>query len=197
MLMKAHRLEAFSDGVMSIILTIMVLELKVPAKPYGDGHFITVIPVFLSYALSFVMVSIYWIHHHHLIHLVKFINGQLLWLNMHLLFWISLTPFVTAYMGQHHTSPSSITLYNLIGIACSISFFFLRRGIAKLHINDKSFYTLHRNMLRQNRNAMFFHLMAIGLSWLWTPMALFFTVLPAMMYFIPNQKVMPTLKDTD
>src|ERR687892_1746289 len=108
--MSTGRLEAFSDAVIAIVITILVLELEVPHEPdlaaLGD-----VVPVFLSYVLSFVYLGIYWSNHHHMLHMVEHVDGRILWANLHLLFWLSLVPFVTAWMGANHAAPLPTALY--------------------------------------------------------------------------------------
>src|SRR6187402_1586735 len=111
--MGKGRLEAFSDGVLAIIITIMVLELKVPHG--GDLHsLVELIPVFLSYILSFIYVGIYWNNHHHMLHTVQKVSGGILWANLHLLFWLSLIPFVTGWMGENHFSKIPTALYGVV-----------------------------------------------------------------------------------
>src|SRR5260221_55697 len=111
--MEKNRLEAFSDGVIAIIITIMVLELKVPAKA-GLADLKPLLPVILSYVLSFIYVGIYWNNHHHLFHSTKHVSGGILWANLHLLFWLSLFPFMTAWMGQNHLAPTPTALYGFV-----------------------------------------------------------------------------------
>jgi uncharacterized membrane protein len=111
--MEKNRLEAFSDGVIAIIITIMVLELKVPHGATFE-ELSPLIPVFLSYVLSFVFVGVYWNNHHHTLQVVKKINGATLWINMHLLFWLSLIPFVTAWMGENHFASIPVALYGVV-----------------------------------------------------------------------------------
>ena len=118
--MKTGRLEAFSDGVIAIIITIMVLEMKVPQ---GDGpnDLLPVLPVFLSYVLSFVYVGIYWNNHHHLLHATITVTGAILWANLHLLFWLSLFPFATGWMGENYFSALSTALYGVVFLMAAIS----------------------------------------------------------------------------
>src|SRR6266850_7671105 len=126
--MEKNRLEAFSDGVMAIIITIMVLELKVP---HGDD-FATLkplLPVFLSYVLSFIYVGIYWNNHHHLFHSTKHVSGGILWANLHLLFWLSLFPFATGWMGQNHLAPTPTAIYGVVLLMAAIAYYFLQRAI--------------------------------------------------------------------
>jgi uncharacterized membrane protein len=130
--MKPERLNAFSDGVIAIIITIMVLELKIP---HGAeiSVLIPLIPVFLSYVLSFAYVAIYWNNHHHLMHASTHVSGVILWANMNLLFWLSLIPFATAWMGENNFARVPTALYGLALLMPAISFFFLQRAIIRHH----------------------------------------------------------------
>lgn len=130
--MNKNRLEAFSDGVLAIIITIMVLEFKVPA----DKTFESVIQLshkFLSYILSFIYVGIYWNNHHHMMHTVKKVNGKILWANLHLLFWLSLIPFTTAWIGEHHFASFPMMLYGIILLMNAIAFNILQQVIINSH----------------------------------------------------------------
>ncbi len=124
--MTKGRLEAFSDGVIAIIITIMVLELQVPHNAEWSA-LEALAPVFFSYVLSFVFVGIYWNNHHHMLHAVHHINGPTLWANLHLLFWLSLTPFVTAWMGENHFAPAPVALYGFVQAMAGIAYFLLAR----------------------------------------------------------------------
>jgi uncharacterized membrane protein len=126
--MGTGRLEAFSDGVIAIILTIMVLEMKVP---HGDGlrELLPLLPVFLSYVLSFVYVGIYWNNHHHLLHACTAVTGSILWANLHLLFWLSLFPFTTGWMGENHFTAVPTALYGLVLLMAAIAYYLLQRAI--------------------------------------------------------------------
>jgi uncharacterized membrane protein len=128
--MEKDRLAAFSDGVIAIIITIMVLELKVP---HGDSWaaLAGVLPVFLSYVLSFVYVAIYWNNHHHLLNTVSRVDGLILWANMHLLFWLSLVPFATAWMGQNHFAPLPTAVYGVSLFMPAIAWYLLQRAILR------------------------------------------------------------------
>jgi uncharacterized membrane protein len=133
--MSKGRLEAFSDGVLAIIITIMVLELRVPM-----GHDWTalrpMLPALLSYALSFVFLGIYWNNHHHLFQAVRHIDGRVLWANMHLLFWLSLTPFVTGWMGESHFAPWPVAFYGIVLLLAAFAYFLLTRALLALHPED-------------------------------------------------------------
>ena len=126
--MEKNRLEAFSDGVIAIIITIMVLELKVP-----HGHDFAAIkpllPVFLSYVLSFIYVGIYWNNHHHMLHSTKRVSGGILWANLHLLFWLSLFPVTTGWMGENHAAPLPTALYGFVLLMAAIAYYILQRAI--------------------------------------------------------------------
>ena len=126
--MSKGRLEAFSDGVIAIIITIMVLELKVP---HGTD-FAALVPmfsVFLSYVLSFIYIAIYWNNHHHLLQAVRQVNGRILWANVHLLFWLSLIPVVTAWMGENHFAPAPVAVYGTILLFNAIAYLLLTRSV--------------------------------------------------------------------
>lgn len=133
--MNKNRLEAFSDGVLAIIITIMVLEFKLPeGSNYDDLE--PLLPKFFSYILSFIYVGIYWNNHHHMMHTVKQVNGKILWANMHLLFWLSLIPFATAWNGENHFAPFPMMLYGIILLMNGIAYFILQQLILKEHGKD-------------------------------------------------------------
>ena len=129
------RLEAFSDGVLAIIITIMVLEMKVP---HGDewGALRPLLPVFSSYVLSFVYLGIYWNNHHHMLHATQQVRGAVLWANLHLLFWLSLFPFVTGWMGENHLKPAPTALYGVVLLMAAIAYWVLQRTIIASQGND-------------------------------------------------------------
>ena len=128
--MRPGRLEAFSDGVIAIIITIMVLEMKVP---HGDStnDLLPLLPVFLSYVLSFVYVGIYWNNHHHMLHATTTVTGAVLWANLHLLFWLSLFPFATGWMGENHFSPIPTALYGVVLLMAAIAYYLLQQSIIR------------------------------------------------------------------
>ena len=133
--MQKNRLEAFSDGVLAIIITIMVLELKVP-RGVEISDLVDKIPLFLSYILSFIYIAIYWNNHHHLLHTIKKINGKILWANNHLLFWLSLVPFVTAWSGENHFSWLPVALYGVILFIAAVAYYILSMTIISTHGKD-------------------------------------------------------------
>ncbi|HEX7979555.1 MAG TPA: TMEM175 family protein [Gemmatimonadaceae bacterium] len=126
--MNTTRLEAFSDGVLAIIITIMVLELRVPHGTEWSS-LAPLWPVFLSYLLSFVYLGIYWNNHHHMLHITRQVNGAILWANLHLLFWLSLVPFVTAWMGENHFAPVPTAMYGAVMLTASFAYLILQRTI--------------------------------------------------------------------
>jgi uncharacterized membrane protein len=130
--MGKNRLEAFSDGVLAIILTIMVLELKVP---HGDTFpaLVGLLPTFISYGLSFIYIAIYWNNHHHLLHAVKQVNGPILWANTHLLFWLSLVPFATAWMGANHFAARPVALYGCVLLMAAVAYYLLSQCLIHFH----------------------------------------------------------------
>jgi len=133
--MTKNRLEAFSDGVLAIIITIMVLELKVPHSSELSA-LQPLLPVFLSYILSFIYVAIYWNNHHHVLHTIKKVNGGIMWANLHLLFWLSLFPFVTGWMGENNFALFPSAVYGLVLLMAAIAFYLLQLTILKLEGKD-------------------------------------------------------------
>ena len=133
--MEKNRLEAFSDGVLAIIITIMVLELKVPHG--ADLQALEpLLPVFLSYVLSFLYVGIYWNNHHHMFHSTKFVSGGILWANLHLLFWLSLFPFSTAWMGENHLAPMPTAAYGVVLLMAGVAYYVLQQTIIAMQGRD-------------------------------------------------------------
>ena len=135
--MEKNRLEAFSDGVLAIIITIMVLELKVPHSAKTAPHLASLadlkdlLPVFLSYVLSFIYVGIYWNNHHHMFHSTRHVTGGILWANLHLLFWLSLFPFTTAWVGANHLAPTPVAVYGCVLLMAAIAYYILQHAIIR------------------------------------------------------------------
>ncbi|WP_427912288.1 TMEM175 family protein [Ramlibacter sp. MMS24-I3-19] len=179
------RMEAFSDGVVAIIVTIMVLELKVPhdASPEALLH---LAPIFLSYALSFLVVAILWVNHHHLLHTATRITGRELWLNNHFLFWLSLVPFTTAYIGENHLAPLPVALYGLALCLAGCAFDLLRREIARDQAGDPAMAALHRRSSRTNAVSALLYLAAVPLAWVSVWLSVFIYVLVPAIYFMPR-----------
>jgi uncharacterized membrane protein len=189
--MGKGRLEAFSDGVLAIIITIMVLELKVPhgADPPALAP---LIPVFLSYVLSFVYVGIYWSNHHHLFQAVKHVAGRTLWANLHLLFWLSLIPFVTGWMGENHFAAWPVACYGAVLLCAAVAYFILARVLISHHGRDSAIAkALGRDF--KGKVSVAFYAAAIPLSFVspWLACALY--VLVAVMWLIPDRRIEHTL----
>jgi TMEM175 potassium channel family protein len=185
--MKTNRLEAFSDGVIAILITIMVLELKAPHDP-TPASLGKMWPIFFAYVLSFIIIAIYWVNHHHLIHLVTRVDSVILWANINQLFWISLIPWVTVYLGDNHALPFPVALYAAVSTAGAISFFLLRASIARHH-HEPEFERLNQKMARKNLIAIFIYVAATAAAFICTPLALVMIALPAAMYFLPERGV--------
>jgi len=133
--MTKGRLEAFTDGVIAVIITIMVLEMKVPHDA-DPNALAPLVPVFLSYVLSYIFIGIYWNNHHHMFHAVHHVNGATLWANLHLLFWLSLVPFVTGWMDENHFAPVTVAAYGAVLLGASCAYYILTRALLATHAKD-------------------------------------------------------------
>ena len=186
--MGTNRLEAFSDGVIAVIITIMVLELKLPRDTTLTSLY-QLLPQFLSYLLSFIVVAIMWVNHHHLIHAARHADARLLWTNNNLLFWMSLVPFVTAYMGNNHRDPRAVALYAFVLTLCALAFTFLRDAIARHHRDNDDMFQYHRRVQHKNLFSMFLYASGVPLAFVnvWISYAIF--VFVALSYFLPERKL--------
>jgi uncharacterized membrane protein len=186
--MNKTRLEAFSDGVIAIIITIMVLEMKVPhGAEFAD--LAKLLPVFLSYVLSFVNVGIYWNNHHHLLHTVKHVSGGILWANLHLLFWLSLMPFATGWMGENHFASLPVALYAFDLMMCAIAFTALQYCIIATHGRDDSTLAHALGRDRQGKISLACYVLAIPLAFFVPLAAGGLMVLVALMWLIPDRRI--------
>ena len=185
--MSTGRLEAFSDGVIAIIITIMVLELKVP---HGTDLAVLrpLVPVFKTYVLSFIYVGIYWNNHHHLLHTVQRVNASILWANLHLLFWLSLIPFVTGWMGENHFAALPTAFYGIVLLMAAMAFLVLQRAIIAEHGRD-SLLAKALGADFKGKLSVLCYAAAIGLSFVnqWFADALY--VLVAVMWFVPDRRI--------
>ncbi len=186
--MKTTRLEAFSDGVIAIIITIMVLELKVPQQHSLRG-LLEVWPTFMSYVLSFLFVAIVWVNHHHMIHLVRNVNAPVLWANLNLLFWLSLIPFGSSYLGENHATPMAVAVYGALTMFCALAYYLLRHCVSCQTYDDPKLSALHVRALHKNRIAVGIYLAVVPTAYLSTWLALALIALPPVMYFIPDRQV--------
>jgi uncharacterized membrane protein len=189
--MSKGRMEAFSDGVIAILITIMVLGLTVPHEP-GLAALRPLIPILLSYVLSFVFLGIYWNNHHHLLHAIEHVDGRVLWANLHLLFWLSLIPFVTGWMGENRFAPWPVALYGVVLLLAAVAYFILTRALIALHGRDSVLGTaVGRD--RKGKISIAIYLAAIPLAFVnsWISCALY--VLVAVMWLIPDPRIEKTL----
>jgi uncharacterized membrane protein len=180
------RLEAFSDGVIAVIITIMVLELKVPHGT-DPAALAPLLPVFLSYLLSFVMVAIYWNNHHHMFHAVHHVTGGVLWANMHLLFWLSLVPFVTGWMDENHFAPVTVAAYGGVLLCAAIAYFILTRALLASHERDSLLArALGRDL--KGKISVLVYIAAIALAFVqpWISLALYVAV--ALVWLVPDRR---------
>jgi uncharacterized membrane protein len=185
--MNKGRLEAFSDGVIAIIITIMVLEMKVP-----HGYdFISLKPlfhVFVSYVLSFIYLGIYWNNHHHMLHTVKQVSGGILWANLHLLFWLSLVPFVTGWMGENDFAKAPVALYGVILLMAAVAYYILRTQILRTHGKDSLLSKAIGKDLKGKMSPLLY-LVAISSAYFNQWIAGSIYVIVALMWLIPDKRI--------
>lgn len=185
--MRKERLEAFSDGVLAIIITIMVLDIKVPL---GDKliNLKPLIPVFSSYVLSFIYIGIYWNNHHHMMHTVKHVTGIILWANLHLLFWLSLVPFVTGWMGENHFKSLPVAMYGIILLMAALAYYILQTVIIKSHGTDS---ILARAVGKDFKGKIspILYVIAIGSSWISGWIAGTIYMLVAFIWLVPDKRI--------
>src|SRR5258706_3215175 len=189
--MTKGRLEAFSDGVIAIIITIMVLELKVP-QGADLAALSPLLPKLLSYILSFVFLGIYWNNHHHLFQLVHHVNGRILWANLHLLFWLSLTPSVTDWMGENSFSPLPVALYAIVLWFDGFAFYILASSLVVIHGRDSALAVALGDDAK-GRISLVLYTLAIPLAFVYTWLALGLLVAVAIIWFIPDRRIENTI----
>lgn len=183
--MGTGRLEAFSDGVIAIIITIMVLELKVPQHA-DAASLVAQWPVFLSYALSYLVVAIYWINHHRLFHIVPRVNNAVLWSNNLLLFCLSLIPFATAYMGENQFKPFPTATYGSLLLACAIAFLVLRESVNQELRDDGRFEALRDQARRKNYISIGLYALSVPAAFLHPAITMVLAFTVAGIYFLPQ-----------
>jgi uncharacterized membrane protein len=189
-----NRLEAFSDGVLAIIITVMLLEMKVPIGTAEFADLSPVLPVFLSYVLSFVYVGIYWNNHHHMLHATHTITGAVLWANLHLLFWLSLIPFVTTWMGGNPFAAAPAALYGIVLLCSAIAYLILQTVIVRVHGNESVLARAVGSDLK-GKLSVLFYVTGIALAFVhaWAAEALYVVV--ALIWLIPDRRVERALDD--
>ena len=190
--MSKGRLEAFSDGVMAIIITIMVLELKPPVTSEPDG-LLPLIPSLLCYLLSFVFVGIYWNNHHHLLQAVREISGLSMWANLHLLFWLSLTPLTTSWMGQTNFRPWPVAAYGVVLLMDAIAYFLLTRALLASHGADSPL-ALALGRDRKGKLSVVIYLLAVPIALIEPYAACGLYVVVAAIWLIPDRRIETTLR---
>lgn len=185
--MGKNRLEAFSDGVLAIIITIMVLEMKVP---HGENlaALVPILPVFMSYVLSFLYLGIYWNNHHHLLHATTHVTGGILWANLHLLFWLSLLPFVTGWMGENHFAPAPTALYGGALLAAAIAYWILQRAIIRSQGHGSRLQAAIGSDWKGKLSPLLYTLGILSTLW-WHWLALALYVIVALMWLVPDRRI--------
>lgn len=190
--MGKTRLEAFSDGVLAIVITIMVLEIK---APHGADWptFFALWPKFVSYVLSFVYVGIYWNNHHHMLHTISRVNGSVLWANLHLLFWLSLMPFSTGWMGENHFERVPTIVYGINLLACAVAYFILQAAIIRVEGHDSPLANAIGKDIK-GKLSLLIYAIGIGAS-LWGAVYLGFAcyAVVALIWFVPDQRIEKTI----
>ena len=186
--MGTSRMEAFSDGVIAIIITIMVLELKLP-RAVSLATLIDEVPVLLSYVLSFLVVAIMWVNHHHVLHQVKQVNGRLLWLNIHLLFWMSLIPFSTGLIGEDHDVPLAAFVYGVNLAMASLAFTFLVNGVARAQSSSTKRGSHRRRIQQRNITTVVVYAAAASLAFVSVYLAYAVYVILPILYFVPEKQL--------
>ena len=193
--MRTERLQAFSDGVLAIIITVMLLEMKIP---HGDdlNSLKPILPVFLSYILSFIYIGIYWNNHHHMMATVKHVNGSILWANTHLLFWLSLVPFASGWMGENHFTKWPIVIYGIVLLMASIAYYILARSLIKLH-GKNSILGLAIGKDKKGIVSTVIYAVAISLAFINSSVSLFLYALVAAIWLIPDKRIEKKISATE
>jgi uncharacterized membrane protein len=189
--MSKNRMEAFSDGVIAILITIMVLGLKVP-QGRDAAALLPLAPVFLSYVLSFIYLGIYWNNHHHLLQAISYVDGRVLWANLHLLFWLSLFPFVTSWVGENQFSAVPVAFYGVVMLGAAIAYFVLSHALISLHGRTSVLATaLGRDF--KGKVSVVIYAAAIPLSFVSSWLACGLYLLVAIMWLIPDRRIEKTI----
>lgn len=193
--MNSSRLEAFSDGVLAIIITIMVLEMEVPEESSLEA-LLHLLPVFLSYVLSFIYVGIYWNNHHHMMHIVTRVNGGILWANLHLLFWLSLIPFATGWLGENQFAELPLALYGFVLLMAAIAYFILQNRILAIQGKESRLARALGKDLKGKASPILY-ILAILASFFYPWIAGSLYVLVALMWLIPDKRIEIIFKEKE
>lgn len=185
--MNKNRVEAFSDGVLAIIITIMIIEIKAPHENSFNA-LIPLIPVFLSYILSFAYIGIYWNNHHHMFQTVKKVNGAVLWLNMLLLFWLSLIPFTTSWIGEQHFSTVPMCIYGIILLMSAITYFLLQNKLIQLHGKESLLQQAVKDD-KKGKISLLCYALAIPLAFVSTWISGILYIAVALLWIIPDKRI--------
>lgn len=185
--MHKGRLEAFSDGVIAIIITIMVLEIKVPHET-GIEALYKLAPLFLSYIISFIYVGIYWNNHHHLFQSVKKVDGKVLWANLFLLFWLSLIPFVSGWMGENHFENITVTLYGVVLFGCAVSYYLLTLSLLKTHDQESIIHKAVGNKIKEHVS-LILYIIGLGISYWYSYIAITLFFIVALLWLLPDKRI--------
>ena len=192
--MNKTRLEAFSDGVLAIIITIMVLELKTPHDTSWEA-IKPLIPVLISYVISFLIIGTYWANHHHLLHTVSSVNSKMIWANLHLLFWLSLIPFATAWMGESNFDSFHVAVYAGLQCLCGIAYYILLRVIVGGHQNNKNLLRPLEKQSQKGIISLVIYALAIPAAFLHPAISAVLFVLVTVIWFIPDRNIEKALKN--
>lgn len=193
--MTKTRLEAFSDGVIAIIITIMVLELKIPHGTDWEKDLAPLLPAFVSYVASFIMLGIYWGNHHHLIHTIKEMSSGIMWANLHLLFWLSLIPFATGWMGENHFDKLTVATYALVADLCGIAYYILLMVIKNGNRHNTALLDVLGKQSGKGTFSCVLYTLAIPLAFLSTVISEALIILVAIMWLIPDRNIEKSLKE--
>jgi uncharacterized membrane protein len=185
--MEKGRLEAFSDGVIAVIITIMVLEMKVP-RGADPAALWPLLPVFLSYVLSFIYIGIYWNNHHHMLHATRRVNGAILWANLHLLFWLSLAPFVTGWMGENNFAPTPTGVYGVVQLMAGIAYWILQRTIIAEQGHTSVLAAAVGNDLK-GKMSLVCYAAAIPAAFVYEWISVGLYVFVALIWFVPDRRI--------
>jgi uncharacterized membrane protein len=194
--MTKTRLEAFSDGVLAIIITIMVLELKIP---HGEmlSDLKPLVNIFISYAMSFIFIGIYWGNHHHLLHTVHHVNSKIIWANMHLLFWLSVIPFSTGWMGENHFGQMPVAVYGINLLLCAVSYFILQKVIMSHYIQSTELIEALKKQEKKGMLSLMLYILCVVSAFFYPLISAILIVAVAVLWIIPDKNIEKALKGID